>query len=103
MNGPPDQRDVQWWVGAELLATAAIGASAIAVLDAADFVDSWLDRRAGAAFYRIPMEASEAEVIALMGRPDVEGPCGENMYWGDDYSFRGMDDGRCVREEHYSE
>jgi hypothetical protein len=71
------------------------------VLAAAFLVNSYLDSRAGQAFQKIEMGASETEVIKLLGRPDVERKCGENLWWGGDYDFRGKNDGRCVTEVRY--
>jgi hypothetical protein len=65
------------------------------------FVSSFLDSRAGKAFEKIQMNAPESTVISLMGTPDNEKACGENLWWGGDYDYRGKNDGRCVREVRY--
>jgi hypothetical protein len=61
----------------------------------------FLDARAGRAFERIQPDDSEAAVVALLGEPDVERPCGDNLWWGGDYDYRGRNDGRCVTEVRY--
>ena len=71
------------------------------LLSAAFFVNWYFDSRAGIAFQKIEMGASEADVIKLLGKPDVERKCGENLWWGGDYDFRGKNDGRCVTEVRY--
>ena len=66
------------------------------------FLVNWFfDSRAGDAFQRIEMGAPEAAVVALLGKPDMERPCGENLWWGGDYDYRGKNDGRCVTEVRY--
>jgi hypothetical protein len=65
------------------------------------FTNSYFDRRAGRAFYAVKMGAPESAVIAALGNPDVERPCGQNLWWGDDYHYRGKNDGRCVAEVRY--
>lgn len=64
-------------------------------------VDAYSDRRAGAAFARVEMGAPESTVVALLGEPDLERPCGENLWWGGDGDYRGRNDGRCVTEARY--
>ncbi len=64
-------------------------------------VNSLLDRRAGEAFKRIAQGASETEVRALLGQPDIERPCGNNLWWGGGGDYRGKNDGRCATEVRY--
>jgi hypothetical protein len=72
-----------------------------AVLVAAFFVNQFFDSRAGKAFQRIEMNAPESSVVALLGKPDVERPCGDNLWWGGDGDYRGKNGGRCVTEVRY--
>lgn len=65
------------------------------------FINQSFDNRAGDAFQRIKMNAPESSVIALLGKPDVERPCGDNLWWGGDGDYRGKNDGRCVTEVRY--
>jgi hypothetical protein len=65
------------------------------------FVNQFFDGRAGEAFQRIEMNAPESSVVALLGKLDVERPCGENLWWGGDGDYRGKNDGRCVTEVRY--
>ncbi len=65
------------------------------------YVNSYFDNDAGQAFSKIEMNAPESTVISLMGTPDNEKPCGENLWWGGDYDYRGKNDGRCVSEVRY--
>jgi hypothetical protein len=68
---------------------------------AAFLVNAHFDARAGEAFDRIRMGTPESDVVALLGRPDVERPCGRDLWWGGDYDYRGRNDGRCVTEVRY--
>jgi hypothetical protein len=64
-------------------------------------VDSALDSRTGKQFARIQMNEAKQDVEAVMGRPDVSRPCGQNLWWGGDGDYRGKNDGRCVTEVRY--
>ncbi len=55
----------------------------------------------GRAFYAIQPNATRAEVVAALGKPDVIRVCGNNLWWGDGSQYRGPNDGRCVSEERY--
>jgi len=57
--------------------------------------------RRSVAFERIEMGAPESAVVGLLGTPDVERACGENLWWGGDADYRGKNDGRCVAEVRY--
>jgi hypothetical protein len=72
-----------------------------AVCVVAYLVNSFFDNRAGVAFQSIEMAAPESAVVSLLGKPDVERPCGENLWWGGDGDYRGKNDGRCVTEVRY--
>jgi hypothetical protein len=52
----------------------------VGILMAALGVNTVLDGRAGNAFRRIEMGAPESTVVTLMGNPDIERPCGENLW-----------------------
>ena len=65
------------------------------------FVNQFFDSRAGEVFQRIEMNAPESSVVTLLGKPDVERPCGDNLWWGGDGDYRGKNDGRCVTEARY--
>ena len=73
----------------------------LAIVLAAFGINAFLDHRAGNAFVRIRMGATESEVVSLIGKSDTERPCGDNLWWGGDGDFRGRNDGRCVREVRY--
>jgi hypothetical protein len=64
-------------------------------------VNSFLDRRAGNAFEKVQMGMRRPQVVVLLGEPSVTRGCGENLWWGNDGSYRGKNDGRCVSEERY--
>ncbi|BBL71565.1 hypothetical protein [Methylogaea oryzae] len=64
-------------------------------------ISMFLDSRAGKEFAEVKMGASTQDVIALLGKPDVVRPCGENLWWGGDGDYRGKNDGRCVTEVRY--
>jgi hypothetical protein len=86
------------------LATCIIIASPIwliALYVAALVVDGRQSHREADAFHGIEMGASEAAVVRTMGKPDVERPCGDNLWWGGDHEYRGRNDGRCVAEVRY--
>jgi hypothetical protein len=84
-----------------LLVGFAVLAAACALAILAYLVNSHFDRRAGEAFHAVRMGAPESEVVAALGTPDVERPCGDNLWWGGDSDYRGKNDGRCVREVRY--
>lgn len=65
-------------------------------------ISMFLDNRAGKAFAEVKMGASTQDVVALLGKPDVVRPCGENLWWGGDGDYRGKNDGRCVTEVRYT-
>lgn len=64
-------------------------------------VNSFLDSRAGNAFEKVQMGMSRPQVVVLLGESSVTGECGENLWWGNDGSYRGKNDGRCITEERY--
>jgi hypothetical protein len=64
-------------------------------------INSFLDDNAGDAFHQIQMGDPESKVVSLLGEPDVERACGENLWWGGDEAYRGKNDGRCVSEVRY--
>jgi hypothetical protein len=85
-----------------LVITLLVLPLAMAVLAVVAFgINELLDRHAGVAFQRVEMGAPESTVVALLGRPDIERPCGDNLWWGSDADYRGKNDGRCKREVRY--
>ncbi|WP_332854429.1 hypothetical protein [Duganella sp. S19_KUP01_CR8] len=89
-----------WFQRAVIVAGLAILCIPV-VLICAFALNSWRDGRDGKIFDRIELGATRADVIAMMGKADVSRPCGDNLWWGDDSSYRGKNDGRCVTEERY--
>jgi len=68
---------------------------------AAFLINSFFNNRAGNAFAKIEMGATQQQVINLLGKPTVIRPCGDNLWWGDDSKYLGKNDGRCVTEVRY--
>jgi hypothetical protein len=89
------------WFQKALVATGLAILCIPAVLICVFAVDSWRDAGDSKAFDRIALGATRAEVVAMMGKADVSRPCGDNLWWGGDASYRGKNDGRCVTEERY--
>jgi hypothetical protein len=47
------------------------------------------------------MGATQQQVVILLGVPDAVRTCGDSLWWGDDTTYRGRNDGRCVTEARY--
>jgi hypothetical protein len=80
-----------------LASPLVIAASVIACWTASAIAASWQSD----AFYAIAESAPRAAVVSALGQPDVVRACGNNLWWGDDSQYRGVNDGRCVTEERY--
>jgi hypothetical protein len=63
------------------------------------YVNSYFDARAGEHFYSISKGQSQDSVIDIFGEPDTIRPCGENLWWG--LEFSGKNTGECVTEVRY--
>lgn len=72
----------------------------LVVIIATPLLTLFLDNRAGHAFQKIELDASENDVISLMGTPSNERKCTEDIYWNDTYY--GSNDGRCISVVRYS-
>jgi hypothetical protein len=57
----------------------------------------WRERIRYQAFLNVREGASEASVIAAFGQPQEVRQCGDSLWWGDDFDYRGKNDGRCTK------
>ena len=53
------------------------------------------------AFESITQGATRQEVVAALGKPSRERPCGENLWWGGDSRYLGKNTGQCSVEARY--
>jgi hypothetical protein len=83
------------------LALLLLQLAAIALAIIGLFINAFMDARAGRAFEQVQMGATRQQVEAALGKPSRVGPCGQNLWWGNDSDYRGKNDGRCVAEARY--